>query len=616
MSEKRPEGEYSERLRAKLAGLPNRPGCYRHLSRAGEVLYVGKAASLRSRVRSYFQPSAKHAPRIAAMVREVHDIDIIVTESEIEALILENNLIKEQRPRYNVLLRDDKTFPYLKLTEKDEFPRVVLVRKPREDGSRYYGPFIPTSHARRTLRMIPRFFQVANCHLPFDGKQRPCLYYHIDQCMAPCAGRADRALYADQVEQARLFLEGRDGDLRKLLAQRMEEASASLDFEAAARYRDMLRTLASLADRQQMVSARLGDVDFWAEYREGEQAAVELFRMREGRVIGRREFTLDPAGDPGVFYDEILPQYYASEEPASEIVLPRLPRDVEMIRLYLRERRGAAVAIKAPSRGERRRFLDLVAKNARFAFEARFRAQHVHGVAVLEDLRDILGLDAAPYRIEGFDISHIQGEETRASMVCFEGGKAQRSGYRSYKIRTADAGDDYQAMREAVSRRYGRLKREDRRLPDLILIDGGKGQLAAAREALRELDLAAIPTISLAKREEEIFLEGASKPILLGRDDPALHLVQQIRDEAHRFALKHHRKARSKRRLGSRLTEIPGIGPTTARRLLEQFGSLAGVQAASAEALAAAIGPARAAVLRRGLAQWERGLGSEQESGR
>ncbi len=584
-----------------LARMPAQPGCYLMRGAAGDVLYVGKARSLRARVRSYFQPSARHAPRIASMVAEVASIDVIVTGSEIEALVLENNLIKEHRPRYNVLLRDDKNFPYLKLDHRSEFPRVVLVRRPRADGALYFGPFLPASHARRTLRMIPRFFGVASCHIRFDGHQRPCLYWHLDQCLAPCAGKADPAEYRERVDQVRLFLEGRDRELLAELERRMTEASGELAFEKAARYRDMIRTVRSLGERRQMSSVGLEHLDFWAEYREGDEAAVELFRMREGRVIGRREFTFAEAPEVEAFYDVVLAQFYADEEPPPEIVLPRMPREQALIERFLSGRRGRSVRLVAPTRGERRRMLDLVAKNARLAFESRFRARHAHGVLALEELRDGLGLDDVPFRIEGFDVSHLGGEQPRASMVVFEGGRPKKADYRIYRLRGAGPGDDYRAMREVVGRRYARLAREGKRLPDLVLIDGGKGQLAAARRALADLGLEALPVISLAKREEEIFLECSGEPVLLDRHSAALRLVQQVRDEAHRFAISHHRRARSRSRLSSPLTRIPGIGPTTARRLLEQFGSPDAVLAASEEALAAAVGPARARKIREAL---------------
>lgn len=583
-----------QKIQDALGRVPEAPGCYRMFGTQGEVLYVGKARSLRPRVRSYFQESADHPPRIAALVAEAQDLDFIVARSELEALILENNLIKEHHPRYNVLLRDDKNFPYLKLTIQDDFPRVVLVRRPRADGALYFGPFLPASHAWRTLRMIPRFFQVANCHLRFDGKQRPCLYYHLDQCLAPCAGKADPEQYRERVKEARLFLEGRNQELEALVQERMEAASARQDYESAARHRDMLSSLEHLTQKQGMMSVGLEEADFWAEHREGASVAIELFRMREGRVVGRREFTLEDAPPPETLFDAVLPQFYAGDAPPPEVVLPRLPADRRLIEEFLAGRRGGPVALRAPTQGPTRQFLDLVAENARLAFEARFRAPHVHGVQTLEELRDILGLDEAPYRIEGFDVSHLHGEAPRASLVVFEGGRPKKSDYRVFKVRSAPAGDDYQAMREVVGRRYARLAREGRRRPDLVLIDGGKGQLAAALDALRDLGVEAPPMISIAKREEEIFLEGRGAPVLLGRHDPALHLIQQIRDEAHRFAVKHHRQARSRETFQSALHRIPGIGPVTERRLLEQFGSVEGVRRASPEALAAAVGRARA----------------------
>ncbi|MDQ7006729.1 MAG: excinuclease ABC subunit UvrC [Acidobacteriota bacterium] len=604
----------SPELEQKLARLPDSPGCYRFLDGKGRVLYVGKAKSLRARVRSYFQPSAQHPPRTLALVAEIRDLDLILTSSEVEALILENNLIKEHRPRYNVLLRDDKSFPYLRLTTSEAFPRVQLVRRPRAGKDPTYGPFLPASHARRTLRLIPRFFQVANCHLPFDGRQRPCLYYHLDQCLAPCAGKADPAEYAARVEEAKLFLEGRNEELVAVLRRQMEAASAELAFERAARLRDMIASIESLASRPQMTSVGLEDIDFWSEYRVRDQAAVELFRMRGGRVIGRREFTFDPAPPPESFYDLLLARFYADQEVPREIVLPRFPADRQLIERFLDHRAGHRVRLAAVRSGERRRFLDLVSANAKMLFEARFRSPHAHGVQAIEGLRDLLGLDAAPFRIEGFDISHFQGEAPRASMVVFEGGRPKKADYRIYAIRTAVGGDDYQALREVVRRRYGRLLREGRRLPDLVLIDGGRGQLAAARQALSELGLDSLAAAGLAKREEEIFLPDQAAPLLLDRAEPALRLLQQVRDEAHRFALHHHRKARRRSRLKSELTEVPGVGPVTARRLLEQFGSVRAVREASLEALSGAIGPVRARRLREALDAGDAGSGRRRPS--
>lgn len=590
-----------EAVREALGRIPEAPGCYRMFGSDGELLYVGKAKSLRPRVRSYFQDNAQHPPKVAALVALVAGLDFIVTRSELEALLLENNLIKEHKPRFNVMLRDDKNFPYLKLNIRDPFPRVTLVRRPKPEGSLFFGPFLPASHAWRTLRMIPRFFQVANCHVRFDGKQRPCLLYHMDQCLAPCAGLADQQEYADRVEQVKLFLEGRDQELAALIEQRMQTASEGLEFERAARFRDMLAALKALSAKQGMITVGDAALDFWAEYREGDQVAVELFCMRGGRMVGRHEFTMEPAPDPEILYDTVLPQFYAEQTPPTEVVLPRLPQDPGLIEDFLTGRAGEKVSLKAPRQGERRQVLDLVAQNARLAFEARFRQPHVHGVRGLEELRDLLGLEEPPFRIEGFDVSHLHGEEPRASLVVFEGGRPKKSDYRIFKVRSGGTGDDYQAMREVVGRRYARLKREGKRLPDLVLIDGGKGQLNAALAALSDLGLGDLTLLSLAKQDEEIFLESREAPLRLERRDPALNLLQQVRDEAHRFAVKHHRGARSRVRVQSALTGIPGIGALTARRLLEQFGSLEGVREASEAALAAAVGPGRARLIRAAL---------------
>jgi excinuclease ABC subunit C len=585
--------EWPDSIRQVLDRLPDAPGCYRYFDAAGELLYVGKAVSLRSRVRSYFQPSAQHPPKTRAMLNELTRIDFIEVGSEVEALILESNLIKEHKPRFNILLRDDKSFPYLKLTTQDPFPRVNLVRRPRPDGSAFYGPFLPASHAWRTLRMLPKFFQVANCRVPFDGKQRPCLYYHLDQCLAPCAGKADPVEYADRVGEARLFLEGRHDELESVIRQRMQRCSEQQDYERAAHYRDMLRSLSYLAEKQGMITLGEVAIDFWAEYRERDRAALEVFQMRAGKVINRREFTFPEAPPVEQFYDQLVPQFYAQEIPPPEIVLPRAPNDRELLEAYLRQRSNAAVSIRSAVQGERRRFLDIVATNAQHAFEARFRQGHNFGVEVLDQLRDLVGLDEAPYRIEGFDISHTQGVDTRASLVVFEAGRPQKSEYRLYVLRGIEPGDDYAALRQAVGRRLRRLKQSGKRLPDLMLIDGGAGQLAAAHEAAVAVGCDQ-PMIAIAKRFEELYFVGRSEPLRLERSDPLLFLLQQIRDESHRFANTKHRQARGKSMRRSRLHQIPGVGAIIARRLLSQFGSVEGVLAASFEALRAAVGPARA----------------------
>jgi excinuclease ABC subunit C len=589
----------SPSLQSKLDALPDRPGVYRYYDARGELLYVGKAKSLRSRVRSYFQPSAAHPPRTQRLVESVADLEIIVVDTETEALILESNLIKKERPRFNVVLRDDKNFPYLKLSLEDPYPRVSLVRRARLDKNLYFGPFIPASLARRSMKMVPRYFQVATCKEVFDGKRRPCLYFHLDQCLAPCAGKTTPEEYGKAVQHARLFLEGRHKDLEASLAARMKEASDALEFEKAARFRDTLRTVEKLAVRQHLASVGLEEQDYFAHHAEGTQAALQLFQMRQGKVQARREFTFDEIDfEPASFYASVLAQYYADQEPPPEIYLPDVPADVELLERFLSGRRGGRVTLKVPERGVKKRFVELVRKNALLAFESRFRAAHAHGVEALEALAEVLGLDEPPFRIECFDISNIQGTDSVASMVVWEGGKPRKSDYRTFTIRGVSGPDDFASMAEAVTRRYRRLLEEDRRLPDLVLIDGGPGQLGAAVRALAAEGLPMLPIVSLAKREEEIFVQGGGEPLRLARSHAALQLLQRVRDEAHRFAVTAHRGKRSRRTIRTALTDVPGIGPATAKKLLRVFGSLDGVRGAADEALVEAAGSRAAAAIR------------------
>lgn len=575
----------TEALQDKLDNLPDRPGVYQYRNAAGEVIYIGKAKSLRSRVRSYFQPSAHHDPRIAGMVTEVADLELIVVDTEMEALILESNLIKRKRPRYNVVLRDDKHFPYLKLSMRDEYPRVSLVRQARLDGSVYTGPFLPASVARRSMKLVQRYFQVATCREVFDGKRRPCLYYHLDQCLAPCAGKTTPEEYGTAVADARLFLEGRDVDLCRSLEQRMKEASAAREYERAARYRDTLKTVRSLGMRQRMSSVGLEEQDFMAHRVEGNQAVLQLFQMRQGKVQARREFAFDPlAFDAKRFYATVLVQYYADYEPPPEIYLPQLPEQRELLERWLSERRGSKVSLRVPRRGPKRKFLELVEENAKLAFEGRFRARHSHGVEAVEQLGRVLGLEESPFRLECFDISNIQGTDSVASMVVWEGGRPVKAQYRSFNMRGVSGPDDFASIAEAVSRRYKRLLAEDKRLPDLVLIDGGRGQLGAAVSALARVGLPMLPVVSIAKREEELFVQGRTDPIRLDRNSPALQLVQRMRDEAHRFAIARHRARRARRTLRTELTEIRGVGPVSAKKLLREFGSVAGVRRADRDA--------------------------------
>ena len=587
-------------LRAKLDSLPKRPGVYRYLDRDGNTLYVGKAKSLRSRVRSYFRPSAKHAPHIERMLVDVVDVDLIVVDTEMEALILEANLIKRERPRYNVVLRDDKNFPYLRVTLRDPYPRAAMVRRTKLDGSRYVGPFLPAAAARRSMKAIQRYFQVATCNEVFDGKRRPCLYYHLDQCLAPCAGKTTPEEYGRAVEDALLFLEGRHKELEGSLQKRMEQASDERMYEKAIRFRDTLRTMRTLAVRQRMASVGLEEQDYFAHHAEGPQVALQLFQMREGRVQARRQFTLSGIElEPGAFYAQVLPQVYAEANPPPVIHLAAQPAQREMLERWLSERRGSRVRIRVPQRGPKHKFLELVRKNARLAFETRFRAAQTHGVAALDELGRALGLPEPPRRIECFDISNTQGTDSVASLVVWDGGKPLKAEYRCFNIRSVAGADDSASIAEAVERRYRRRLAENRRMPDLVLIDGGKGQLGAAVAALTQLGLPTLPVVALAKREEEIFRPGSEEPLRLDHRSAALQLVQRIRDEAHRFAVKRHRQRRSRRTLRTELTDLPGIGPVRARRLLRKFGSLEGVKRADEAALAQVVGKPAAEAIRR-----------------
>jgi excinuclease ABC subunit C len=570
----------------KLDRLPRGPGVYLFKGQDDRTIYVGKAKSLRNRVRSYFQPAAQHPPRIARMLSEVADFDVIVVASELEALILESNWIKRERPRFNVLLRDDKQFPYLRLSVGETYPRVSLVRSARLDNSLYVGPFLPAANARRSMKLVQRHFQVATCKEVFDGKRRPCLYYHLDQCLAPCAGKTDPEEYGRAVRDARLFLEGRDRELESSLDGKMRRASEVQDYERAARHRDTLKTVRSLAVRQRISSVGLEEQDYVAHYQEGAQIALQLFQMRGGRVQSRREFTVDDVHlAPREFYAAILSQLYGDVDPAQEIYLPIAPEENELLERWLGDRRGGRVRLRVPVRGPKRQLLSTVARNAQLSFEAAFRSRHAHGVEALEALARLLGLDDPPYRIECFDISNVQGTDSVASLVVWEGGAPRKSEYRSFNIRSVDGADDFASIAEAVTRRYRRRLAEDRTLPDLVLIDGGKGQLGSAVAALARVGLPMLRVAAIAKREEEIFLQGRGAPIQAERSSPALQLVQRIRDEAHRFAVSRHRRRRSRRTLKTELTEIPGIGPVTAAKLLRAFGSLRRVREADGESL-------------------------------
>jgi len=587
--------ESSSPARLKLDDLPDAPGVYLYRDRGGRVIYVGKARSLKSRVRSYFQESsAGQEPKTDALLDEIHDLEYIVTRTEVEALILENNLIKKDRPRFNIRLRDDKNFPYLKMTTSERFPRVVLVRRARLDGNAYFGPYVPASTARRSIQMVARQFKVATCYLEdMDGtRPRPCLLYQLNQCLGPCASLVDDQEYGQAVNDVRLFLEGRNKELVKSLKEKMQRAAEQERFEAAAHYRDLVKGLETSSDRQRISSVGLEEEDYVAYHREGAIASVQVFQMRDGQVQARREFSFEGIREEDAeFLGSCLTRYYESVDFIPEtICTPIAPASRDVFEEWLSERKGSKVAVLVPQRGPRRRLLETAAKNARISFEAMFRAPHTHGVEILEGLQEALALDEPPHRIECFDISHIQGSDQVASLVVWEAGRPKRADFRRFRIKTLEGSDDFAAMAEVVGRRYTRLLKEGKPLPDLVLIDGGKGQLSSAVGVLDRLGVGHVQVASIAKREEEVFLDGRKESVRIPHDSPILHLIQRIRDEAHRFAVTYHRKVRSKRTLTSELQGINGVGPRRARLLLRRFGSVQGVREAPLEALAEEVG--------------------------
>jgi excinuclease ABC subunit C len=592
--------------RLKLDDLPDGPGVYLFRDRGGRAIYVGKARSLKSRVRSYFQESrGGEAPKTDALLAEIHDLEYIVTGNEVEALILESNLVKKEHPRFNIRLRDDKNFPYLKMTTTERFPRVVLVRRARLDGNAYFGPYLPASAARRTIHMVARHFKVATCYEHLDGSRpRPCLLYQLNQCLGPCAGLVGDEEYAQAAHDARLFLEGRNRDLLARLKDKMDRAAREESFELAAHYRDLIRGIEKSSERQAVASVGLEEQDYVAFFREGEIASVQVFQMRSGQVQARREFSFEGIReDDAAFLASALAGYYdqADDVPATVCVQVE-PAGRAVLEEWLARKKGSRVAIVTPGRGSRRAFLETAKNNARISFEAMFRAPHTHGVEILEALQEALGLDEPPHRIDCFDISHIQGSDQVASLVVWEGGRPKRSEYRRFRVKTVEGSDDFAAMAEVVGRRYARLLKESRELPDLVLIDGGKGQLSSAARVLDRLGLGHLRVAAIAKREEEIFLDGRRGPLRIPRDSPVLHLVQRIRDEAHRFAVTYHRKVRARRTLDTALTRIEGVGPRRARLLLRRFGSVQGVRGADPGALEEVVGRRLAERIRAGLA--------------
>ena len=624
-------------LQQKIRTLPTQPGVYLYKNAEGEVIYVGKAKNLRARVRSYLLAASQANAKTGSLMREAVDVDYILVDNEGEALALENNFIKQRKPRFNILLRDDKTYPYVKLTLADRYPKVFVTRRLRKDGSAYYGPYFPGNLAHRIADLLHRSFLLPSCKVDLSRYHpRPCLQYYIKRCLGPCVeGLTTPEEYREAVRDAQLFLEGRQQELGRSLETRMEAAAASEQFELAAKYRDLLITVNQVQEKQRIASADSDDADVFGYHYENDMLAVNLFHMRGGKIVDRRDFFWEDlselvqteeehvenvpeaahaagAFNPPAFFSALLKQLYIDQQyvPRS-ILVPVDFADRDALCHLLAERTGHRVEIAAPQRGEKRSLVDLVGQNAKQSYDQRFRVLQPSQKAIQESLQDLLLLPELPRRIECFDISHIQGAETVASMVVWENGAMKKSDYRKFQVKTVAGVDDFASMREIVGRRYKRVLRETTEselvetsdseararngsarghMPSLVLIDGGLGQLHAAAAALEELGLTTQPLASIAKREEVIYLYGQEdEPIVLDRRSPVLHLIQRIRDESHRFAITYHRKRREIRDRQSELLDIPGVGAHTRTRLIQHFGSQRAVEQASLEALTSVV---------------------------
>jgi excinuclease ABC subunit C len=620
-------------LHEKIRTLPAGPGVYLFHDADGKVIYVGKAKNLRSRVRSYFLEAAQANAKTGSLMREAVDLEYILVANEHEALALENNLIKQRKPRFNVLLRDDKTYPYVKLTLGDRYPKVLVTRRVRKDGAIYYGPYFPGNLAYRIVDLIHRTFLIPSCKVDLSRYHpRPCLQYYIHRCLGPCVeGLTTPDIYSEAVRDVRLMLEGHADELEKSLEQRMQTAAANEQFELAGRYRDLVITLHQLQEKQRIAAASDDDADVFGFHYEKGMLAANLFHIRNGRIVDRREFFWEDlpefpeiqvptgaegdaevtSGDPlvgasgqpanskpgessavetfapAVFFSALLKQIYIDQQYVPRnIYVPVDFADRAPLTELLCEHTKHKVEIAVPQRGEKRSLLDLAGQNAKQSYDQRFRVLQPSIRVIQETLQDVLNLPALPERIECFDISHIQGAETVASMVVWEKGAMNKSEYRKFQVKSVEGVDDFASMREVVTRRYRRLQQEHRPMPSLILIDGGLGQLHAAAAALEELSFTSQPLAAIAKREEIIYVYGQEdEPVVLDRHSPVLHLVQRIRDESHRFAVTYHRKRREMRDRDSDLLRIPGVGAQTRNRLITHFGSLRAIQSASLEAL-------------------------------
>jgi excinuclease ABC subunit C len=640
-------------LLAKIRTIPTSPGCYLYKNAEGEVIYVGKAKNLRSRVRSYFLEANQRNQKTGSLMREAVDIEYITVANEHEALALENNLIKQRKPRFNILLRDDKTYPYIKLTMNDRYPKVFVTRRLRKDGGAYFGPYFPGNLAHRLVDLIHRSFLIPSCKVDLSRyHSRACLQFYIKRCLGPCVdGFVSVEGYRETIRDVQMFLDGRTDELERKLTKRMETAAEEMQFEAAARLRDQVVTVHQMQDKQRIATADNEDADVFGFHYENEMLAVNLFHMRNGKIVDRRDFfwedlpefveaTLNESDadetaapgieptpsiaapevletpdltqqggiaelgrrfSPGEFFSALLKQLYLDQPyvPRS-IYVPVDFEDRALLAELLSERTKHRIEIAAPQRGEKRSLVDLVCQNAKQSYDQRFRVLAPSQKAIQEALQDALMLAELPKRIECFDISHIQGAETVASMVVWEDGAMKKSDYRKFQIKTVTGNDDFASMREVIQRRYKRLLDEKKPFPSLVLIDGGLGQLSAAYAALEEIGVTLQPLASIAKKEEIIYVHGQEdEPVVLDRRSPVLHLMQKIRDESHRFAVTYHRKRRQIRDKESELDAIPGVGPRTRQRLVEHFGSVRGIKQASPDALRAVVNQATAEKIRR-----------------
>ena len=609
-------------LHAKIRTLPQQPGVYLYKNAEGEVIYVGKAKNLRARVRSYLLESSQANRKTGRLMREAVDVDYIQVANEHEALALENNLIKQRKPRFNILLRDDKTYPYVKLTSRDRHPKVFVTRHLKKDGNQYFGPYFPGNLAYRLVDLIHRSFLIPSCKVDLNRYHpRPCLEYYIKRCLGPCVQDLVPAdTYREAIRDVELFLNGRENELEDRLKIRMAQAAADEQFELAGKLRDQLITVRQLQEKQRMASAQSEDADVFGFHFEKEMLAVGQFHMRDGKIVDKRDFfwedlpelvlevdlttedepvtrTKTPAAEtdepfsPSAFFGAFLKQLYLDQPYVPRtIYVPLEFPDRQSLSSLLTEQSGRKVEILAPQRGDKRSLVDLVCQNAKQSYDQRFRTLQPSKNAIINALQEALGLPETPTRIECFDISHIAGAETVASMVVWENGEMKKSDYRKFKVRSVSGVDDFASMNEVLTRRYSRLQQQGAPFPSLILIDGGLGQLHAAYAALESIGVTLQPLASIAKREEIIYVYGQEdEPIVLERRSPVLHLVQRIRDESHRFAITYHRKRREMRDRETELLDIPGVGPTTRKRLVEHFGSVRGIKAAGYDALTAVV---------------------------